>query len=454
MAAQYPSNSPESKLQIIGEAIEAGKTKQVARVINKNLAPSDIAHLIESSPPKQRALIWRLLDLGLKGEVLQYLGEDVQSHFLSKLNTQEVISVTEDLDTDDLADILQQLPQTVILDVLDSMDSQDRQRIERVLAYDEDTAGGLMNTDTVTIRAGITIEVVLRYLRRHKALPEMTDKLLVVSRKDALIGSLSLTQMLVSSPYATVREVMETDIVTIDVNMPDSEVAKLFERQDLVSAPVISESNILLGRITIDDVVDVIREDADHSLMSMAGLDEEADTFAPINKTAKRRAVWLGINLITAFIASAVIGIFENTIQQVVALAVLMPIVASMGGVAGSQTLTLVIRAMAVGQISQSNLRWLLNREFFVGLLNGILWSLVVASASIFWFEDVTIGIVIATAMIINLVVAAIAGTILPIFLKSRNIDPALAGGVILTTITDVVGFLSFLGLATLAYAT
>jgi len=454
MATQYPNNSPESKLQTISEAIEAGSTKQVARVINKGLAPSDIAHLIESSPPKQRALIWRLLDQGLKGEVLQYLGEDVQAHFLSKLNTQEVISVTEDLDTDDLADILQQLPQTVIHDVLDSMDSQDRQRVERVLSYDEDTAGGLMNTDTVTIRAEITIEVVLRYLRRHKTLPEMTDKLLVVSRKDALIGSLPLTKMLVSSPYATVREVMETDIITIDVNMQDSEVAKLFERQDLVSAPVINEENMLLGRITIDDVVDVIREDADHSLMSMAGLDEEEDTFAPINKTAKRRAVWLGINLITAFIASAVIGLFEDTIQQVVALAVLMPIVASMGGIAGSQTLTLVIRAMAVGQISRSNLSWLLNREFFVGLLNGILWSMVVASASIFWFEDTTIGIVIATAMIINLVMAAIAGTVLPIFLKSRNIDPALAGGVILTTITDVVGFLSFLGLATLAYAT
>ena len=454
MATQYPNHNPESKLQTINDALEAGSTKQVARVINKGLAPSDIAHLIESSPPKQRALIWRLLDQGLKGEVLQYLGEDVQAHFLSKLNTQEVISVTEDLDTDDLADILQQLPQPVILDVLDSMDSQDRQRVERVLSYDEDTAGGLMNTDTVTIRADITIEVVLRYLRRHKALPDMTDKLLVVSRKDSLVGALSLTQMLVSSPYATVREVMKTDIVTIDVNMPDSEVAKLFERQDLVSAPVINENNLLLGRITIDDVVDVIRDDADHSLMSMAGLDEEEDTFAPIKKTAKRRAVWLGINLITAFIASAVIGLFENTIQQVVALAVLMPIVASMGGIAGSQTLTLVIRAMAVGQISRSNLSWLLNREFLVGLINGVLWSLVVASASIFWFEDTTIGIVIATAMIINLVVAAIAGTILPIFLKSRNIDPALAGGVILTTITDVVGFLSFLGLATLAYAT
>jgi len=454
MAPQFSNKNSESKLQTINEAIESGSTKQVARVINKGLSPSDIAHLIESSPPKERAMIWRLLEQNLKGEVLQYLGEDIQAHFLSKLNTQEVISVTEDLDTDDLADILQQLPEHVSLEVLDSMDSQDRQRVEQVLSYPEDTAGGLMNTDTVTIRAEITIEVVIRYLRRHKSLPEMTDKLLVVSRKNELIGALPLTKMLVSSPCATVREVMETDLVTIDVNMEDDEVAKLFERQDLVSAPVINEDSLLLGRITIDDVVDVIREDADHSLMSMAGLDEEEDTFAPISKTAKRRAVWLGINLITAFIASAVIGIFANTIEKVVALAVLMPIVASMGGIAGSQTLTLVIRAMAVGQISRSNLSWLLNREFFVGLINGILWSLVVASAATLWFEDTTIGLVIATAMIINLVVAAIAGTSLPIFLKSQNIDPALAGGVILTTITDVVGFLSFLGLATLAYAT
>jgi len=453
MAPQFSNKNSESKLQTINEAIESGSTKQVARVINKGLSPSDIAHLIESSPPKERALIWRLLEQNLKGEVLQYLSEDIQAHFLSKLNTQEVISVTEDLDTDDLADILQQLPEHVSIEVLDSMDYQDRQRVEQVLSYPEDTAGGLMNTDTVTIRAEITIDVVIRYLRRHKSLPEMTDKLLVVSRKNELIGALPLTKMLVSSPCATVREVMETDLVTIDVNMEDNEVAKLFERQDLVSAPVINEDSLLLGRITIDDVVDVIREDADHSLMSMAGLDEEEDTFAPISKTAKRRAVWLGINLITAFIASAVIGIFENTIEQVVALAVLMPIVASMGGIAGSQTLTLVIRAMAVGQISRSNLSWLLNREFFVALINGILWSFVVASAATLWFEDTTIGLVIATAMIINLVVAAIAGTSLPIFLKSQNIDPALAGGVILTTITDVVGFLSFLGLATLAYA-
>ena len=453
MATKFSQHQAERQLRTLSDALDSGSLQQVARILNKGLDASDIGHLIESSPPKQRSIVWSLIDPELRGDVLQYLSEDIQAYFLSKLNAQEVIDVTGDLDTDDLADVLQQLPDAIILEVLDSMDAQDRQRIEEVLSYPEDTAGGLMNTDTVTIRADITIDVVLRYLRRHRSLPEMTDSVLVVSRQDVLIGILPLTTMLVSNPGATVREVMETDIRTIDVSMSDSDVANLFERQDLVSAPVVSKSGTLLGRITIDDVVDVIREDADHSLMSMAGLDDEEDTFAPIKQTAKRRAVWLGINLLTAFIASAVIGLFEDTIEKVVALAVLMPIVASMGGIAGSQTLTLVIRAMAVGQINRSNLRWLLNREFFVGLLNGLLWALVVSCAAMFWFDDIIIGMVIAAAMLINLVVAAIVGTSLPIYLKSRDIDPALAGGVLLTTITDVVGFLSFLGLATIAYA-
>jgi len=453
MATQFQTHHADEKLQSISDALDSGSLRQVARILNRGLDASDIAHLLESSPPKQRSVLWNLVDSELRGEVLQYLSEDIQAYFLSKLNAQEVLSVTEDLDTDDIADILQQLPDTVIQEVLDSMDAQDRQRVEAVLSYPEDTAGGLMNTDTITIRADITIDVVLRYLRRHRSLPDMTDSLLVVSRKDQLVGILPLTTMLVSSTSATVREVMETDFKTIEVGMSDSEVANLFERLDLVSAPVVDAQGMLLGRITIDDVVDVIREDADHSLMSMAGLDEEEDTFAPIGLTAKRRAVWLGINLLTAFIASAVIGMFEDTIEKVVALAVLMPIVASMGGIAGSQTLTLVIRAMAVGQINRSNLSWLLNREFFVSLINGSLWALVVSCVAIWWFEDFVIGAVIAAAMMINLVAAAIVGASLPIFLKSRNIDPALAGGVLLTTITDVVGFLAFLGLATLAYA-
>ena len=452
MATYFDNNSSDQQWQSIQDAIESGSLKQVARTINKSLTPSDLAHLLESSPPRQRKIIWQLIEADYRGDVLQYLNEDVQAYFLSQLNAQEVIDATEDLDTDDLADILQNLPETITSEVLDSMDAQDRERVEEVLAYEEDTAGGLMNTDTVTIRADITLDVVLRYLRRHRSLPEMTDSLLVVSRKGVLVGTLPLTSMLVSNPSATVREVMATDTVSINVSTSSSEVATLFARQDLVTAPVVNDEGILLGRITIDDVVDVIREDADHSLLSMAGLDEDSDTFAPVKQTAKRRAVWLGINLVTAFIASGVIGMFEATIEQVVALAVLMPIVASMGGIAGSQTLTLVIRGMAVGQISSSNLKWLLNREFVVSLLNGMLWAIVVSGLAVLWFSDPKIGVVIAVALLINLVVAALAGTALPYFLKSRNIDPALAGGVILTTITDVVGFLSFLGLASIAY--
>lgn len=281
----------------------------------------------------------------------------------------------------------------------------------------------------------------------------MTDSLIVVSRRDDFIGMLPITKMLVSNPASTVREVMDTDIEPIPVSLSDTKVATLFERYDLISAPVVNEEGRLLGRITIDDVVDVIREDADHSLMSMAGLDEDEDTFAPVWKTSRRRAVWLGINLITALIASAVIGLFEETIAQVVALAVLMPIVASMGGIAGSQTLTLVIRGMAVGQISGANVKWLLNREFLSGILNGMLWAVVVAGAAMLWFQDLLIGAIIAAALVINLVAAALVGTVLPLFLKSRNIDPALAGSVILTTVTDVVGFMAFLGLATIFYA-
>lgn len=441
------------KIRSLNEALDSGALDQAARILNRGLSPSDIAHLLESAPPKERSILWELIDKDSEGEILQYLTDEVRNDFLLKLNPQELVTITEDFETDDLADVLQQLPEKIIQEVLDSMDSQDRHRLEEVLSYAEDTAGGLMNTDTITIRPDITIDVVLRYLRRHRSLPEMTDKLIVVNRKDEFVGTLPITTMLVSSPSSTVREVMNTDAVTVSVYTSETDVANLFERRDLVSAPVLSSEGRLLGRITIDDVVDVIRDDADHSLMSMAGLDEEDDTFTPVFKTAKRRAVWLGINLVTAFIASSVIGMFEATIEKVVALAVLMPIVASMGGIAGSQALTLVIRSMALGHISRNNLGWLLNREFIVGVLNGLVWAIVVAIAAIVWFNDLTIGAIIAAALLINLIVAAVAGTMLPVILRARNIDPALAGGVILTTITDVVGFLSFLGLATIIYA-
>ncbi|WP_207061321.1 magnesium transporter [Motiliproteus sp. SC1-56] len=437
----------------LSEALESGRFRQIQQMLNQTLLPADVAHLLESSPPKQRQLLWNLLDSDLEGEVLQYLGDDIQADFLSQMDTQELLAVTSALDDDDVADLMQQLPSAVVQEVLNSMDNQDRERLETVLSYPEDTAGGLMTTDFVTIRPDITVDTALRYLRRHQELPEMTDSLLIVSRKGRYIGLLPLTRMLVSDPDSTVREVMITGTDPIPADMPDAEVAQLFERHDLVSAPVVDEHNQLLGRITIDDVVDVIREDADHSLMSMAGLDEDEDTFAPVLRTTRRRALWLGINLLTAFIASAVIGLFEETIEKVVALAVLMPIVASMGGIAGSQALTLVIRGMALGHVERSNAAWLINRELVVGTLNGLLWALVVAAAAVLWFNDLTIGLLIALALIINLVVAALAGTALPLVLRAWGIDPALAGGVLLTTITDVVGFLAFLGLATLFYA-
>jgi magnesium transporter len=319
--------------------------------------------------------------------------------------------------------------------------------------YADDTAGGLMNTDTITIRARLTLDVVLRYLRRHAELPDMTDNLIVVNRADKFVGILPLKTLLVSDPSATVREMMVTDVDPIPVDLQDTEVARLFERNDWVSAPVVDADGLLLGRITIDDVVDVIREDADHSLMSMAGLGEDEDTFSPVSRTIPRRAIWLGLNLITAFIAAGVINLFQGTIEKVVALAVLMPIVASMGGIAGTQTLTVLVRGIAMGQVGKNNQGWLMNRELLNGLANGVLWAAVVAVAASLWFADWTIGIIIAAALVINLVTAAFVGVVLPLTLTRLKIDPALAGGVVLTTVTDVVGFVSFLGLATVFYA-
>jgi magnesium transporter len=332
------------------------------------------------------------------------------------------------------------------------MSAQDRQRVESVLPYAEDTAGGIMDTEMITVRPDITIDVVLRYLRRFDELPDITDNLFVVSRTDTFLGNLSLSKMLTSSPSTTVREVMNTEIEAIPVDLIDSDVAQLFQRQDLVSAPVVDSQHRLVGRITIDDVVDVIVEDADHSLLAMAGLSDTEDTFSSIGRTAPRRALWLGLNLLSAILASSAISLFEATLDKVVALAILMPIVASMGGVAGSQTLTVVVRGMALGQIERDNIKWLLSKEFIVGALNGVLWALVMGALVSLWFDDWTIALIIGLAMCINLMAAAITGTLLPVILRKIKIDPALAGTVILTTVTDIVGFVSFLGLATVFY--
>ena len=442
-----------SELDRLTQALDSGAFQQIRFTLNNTLQAVEVAQLLEKSPPKERRILWQLIHRDNEGAVLQHVSDDIQADILSRMDPSRMLAIADSLDTDDLADLLQQLPDTVMRELLKVMDKQNRERVEQVLSFPEDTAGGLMNTDTVTIRPDISVETVLRYIRRHDEIPEMTDSLFVISRrKQSYIGILPLTKLLVSDPDITVREIMVTDIEPIPASMPDHEVALLFEQHDLVSAPVVDASGKLLGRITIDDVVDVIREDADHSLMSMAGLDDDEDTFAPVWKTSKRRAVWLGINLMTAFIASAVIGIFQDTIDKVVALAVLMPIVASMGGIAGSQTLTLIIRAQALDQVEKANAAWLVRRELMVGAINGLLWSVVVAGVAVLWFGDYTIGLIIGLAIIINLIVGTCSGSLLPILLKAKGIDPALAGGVVLTTITDVIGFLAFLGLATYFY--
>ncbi len=423
------------------------------RLLLASLRSPEVATLLESTPPKTRRVLWQLLDEEVENTVLQHLHDDVLEEILDTMDAEQIAAAADNLDTDDFADILQHLPETISNSVLASLDASDRARVEAVLSYPEDTAGGLMNTDTIAVRPRHAVEIVLRYLRLRKDLPPTTDSLIVINSADEYVGMLPIARLVTSDPSVTVREIMDTDAEAFTVETPDTEVARRFSEHDLISAPVVDDAGRLLGRITIDDVVDVIIEDAEEALMTRAGLDLDEDTFAPIGRAARGRAVWLTINLMTAFLASAVINIFEDTIAKVVALAVLMPIVASMGGIAGTQTLTLVVRAMALGQINRANLGYLLNREFLVAVLNGLMLASLVSVVAAVAFSDWTLGGVIALALILNMVVAAVAGALLPGTLTALKIDPAIAGGVVLTTITDVTGFFVFLGLATWAYA-
>jgi magnesium transporter len=421
-----------------------------AKLILNGLHPAEIARLLESSPTRQRRLIWEMLDHSNDGEVLLEVGEEVRNNLMESMDEKSLLAATKGLDVDDLADLLDELPDTVVTQALQGMDYQYRTRLETVMNYGEDTAGGLMNTDTVTIRPDVTLDVVLKYLRLREKIPQNTDNIIVVDRYNHYLGILSVTNLLCADPEKTVSDSMNRNYISIKSNTLASDVANIFEDRDLVSAPVIDKNNILLGRITIDDVVDVIREESESTVLNMAGLTDEEDIFAPILPSARRRAIWLGINLITALIASGVISLFQDTIEKVVALAVLMPIVASMGGIAGSQTLTLVIRGIALGNISSTNSKSLLIKEISVGLLNSFLWASVIGIVSSYWFNNYLIGVVIGIAMIANLVFAALSGVLIPILLKKIGVDPALGGSVILTTITDVIGFFSFLALGTI----
>ncbi|HSM10487.1 MAG TPA: magnesium transporter [Lysobacter sp.] len=449
MAEAVRHDKTTRQLRLLSDALDSGRLGPVRRLVN-TLSPAEIGNLLESLPLAKRVVVWGLVDPEDDGEVLVHVGDEVRESLLADMDTDEIVAAVGDLDIDDLADLVEDLPDTVIEEVLKSMDRENRERLEQVLSYPEDTAGRLMNPDVVTVRADTTIDVVLRYLRLRGELPEHTDHLYVVSRRHQYLGRIALAALLTHEPGTPINELIDGEQPAIDVDESANEVARQFSDRDWISAPVVDDNNILLGRITIDDVVDIIRDRAEHQALGAAGLDEDEDMFSPVPRATRRRAVWLGINLGTAFLASWVIGRFAGTLQQIVALAVLMPIVASMGGVAGTQTLTLMVRGLAMGQVGFGNLRALLVKEVSVGLLNGLAWAIVVGLVAALWFGDVPLGLVIAGAMAINLFVAALAGVLVPLALRRMSIDPALAGGVVLTTVTDVVGFLSFLGLATL----
>ena len=448
--AEIELTSFEVSLQNLMIALEASDYDEAKQQI-KDLHPGEIALLLEAIQPKDRSFLWPSIEISIQGEILKEVSEDVQSQLISEMTVDSLVKATEKLDTDDLADIVPNMPESAVHSLLLTLDFKHRERLNKILSYPEDSAGGLMNTDFITVRPDVSIRAVIRYLRLLKEMPIDTDQVFVVDRNFNYLGSLLITSLLTEEPQRMVETLINNDFSKpVSADTDETEVALLFEQRNLISAPVIDENNQLVGRITIDDVVDVIRDQAEHSVMSMVGLDEDEDVFAPIIQSSKRRSVWLGVNLVTAFIAVYFIGLFEATLQQKIALAILMPVVASMGGIAGTQTLIIVTRGIATGRVTTANIKTLINKEVAVSGLNGIIWSIVIGLITYYWFADLLLSLIIALAIITNLVVAAFSGAFLPLLLSKLKIDPALAGGVILTTITDVIGFVAFLGLAAL----
>ena len=445
---QFQSDKLLEKIQ--DKSIEPS-LNQIKRMVS-NMNPSEIAHSLESLPPQERKLLWSMIETHEEGEIISELNDEIQKELIAEISPEELIEIIADLELDEIVDILQTLPERTTENILAGMSQTDRKRIQEALVYPEDSAGGLMNTDIISVRPKHNLEVVMRYLRAQKELPQNTDQIFVVSRKNVYLGSLPVSSLLVSDPTLNVRELMETETKPLQVEWSDKDVSRLFEQNDWVSAPVVDENTKLIGRITIDDVIDVIIEDADQNILGMAGIAE--DTFAAPARAARGRILWLSINLMTAFIASMTINLFKGTIDQIVYLAILMPIVASMGGVAATQTLTIMIRGLTLQQINFNNLNWLFKREVAVSIVNGILLSILVGGITYLWFKEIIISILISAAMIVNLISSAIAGIFIPIILRKFNQDPAIAGSVVVTTITDVIGFFSFLGLATIFLVT
>ena len=419
------------------------KTK-LGRILSE-MTPSELAYVIESSPPHERKIIWDLIKLDTEGEVLGELDENLREDLLSGMNPEEISVAISDLEVDDLADILQTLPEKITNEVLSLMNSRDRGRVEKILDYPEESAGGLMNTDVITVRAENSIELVTRYLRFLKEIPQNTDDIYVVSKKDEYLGILPITKILTSDPNLTVREVMDTEFQPLKIESNQIDIYNEFKTKDLFSAPVVDEKNHLLGRITVDDIIEVAADEVEQDFIGFAQIEE--DIFASPKKSIKNRVLWLSINLLTAIVAAASISVFEDVIEKVVYAAILMPIVASMGGIAATQTLGIYIRAEAMRQLNQKNLRYLFRREFIVAVANCLIFSVSIYLITSLWFKDPSLSLAISLAMILNLLAAAVFGFLFPLFLRKLGYDPAIAGGVVITTFTDIIGFVSFLGI-------
>ena len=443
---QQPDNN-------LGQLIQDLESDQVAgiRKTLTSLNPPEIARLLESLTVGKRKIIWQLVDQEDEGEILKELVDDVRQNLIEEMDTSELIAVTQDMELDDLADLLIDLPEAVTEQIITALDQQDQVRLESVMSFEENTAGGLTNPRIVSVRRGITIEVLIRYLRKLRKLPEDTNYIYIINKHNEYLGAVKLVDLFVEDKGKNIEDIMDESVKPFTAETDSHQVSLDFQDLDIISAPVVDDQNKLLGQITIDDVVDVIQDQANSEIFNMAGLDDEDDIFAPVLVSSKRRAVWLGMNLVTAFIVAGAVGLFKEILGQIVILAVLMPIVASMGGVAGNQTLILVIRGIATKKIQQSNAIKLLIKEGSVALLNGLTWSIVVSVLAVVLFQTPwNIGYIIGAAMLLNILASAIAGVSIPFLLKKVGIDPALAGGVMMTTLTDVLGFITFLGLATL----
>jgi magnesium transporter len=407
------------------------------------LHPADVAYILEALPLQQRLLVWDLVKAERDGEILL-------ESLIASMDSEELLAAAEQLDTDEIADLAPDLPHDVMQELLESLDSQNRARLQSAMSYPEDTVGALMDFDMVTIRDDISLEVVLRDLRRLGELPGHTDKLFVVDRNDNFKGVLSLKRLLIHDPDASVAAVMAEDAVTFHPDDEAGEAASAFERYDLVSAPVVDRNNKLVGRLTVDVMMDFIRDETDSEMLSMAGLREEEDLFATVWKSIQNRWTWLAINLVTAFIASRVIGVFEGSIEKIVALAALMPIVAGIGGNSGNQTTTMIVRALALGQIRGGSIRKLFIKELGVSLINGLIWGGIIGLIAWFLYRNAALGVVMTGAMMLNLLLAALMGVLIPMFMHKLGRDPAVGSSVMITAVTDSGGFFIFLGLATL----